>query len=103
MSSAADTDEMSGASPSISTSPRSPEAAPAAPPAASAIVPVYAETATSESDPSFSAIVVVKTSEVVPDPLEYAAESPLSRVSAPLLVTTASPHVHVIVRVSPTP
>ena len=94
---------MSGASPSISTSPRSPEAAPAAPPAASAIVPVYAETATSESDPSFSAIVVVKTSEVVPDPLEYAAESPLSRVSAPLLVTTASPHVQVMVSVSPTP
>ena len=93
----------SGASPSISTSPRSPEAAPAAPPAASAMVPVYAETATSVSDPSPSATVVVKTSEVVPDPLEYAAESPLSRVSAPLLVTTASPHVHVIVRVSPTP
>ena len=48
-----------------------------------------------------SAIVVVKTSDVVPDPLEYAAESPLSRVSAPLLVTTASPHVQVIVRTSP--
>ena len=60
----------SGASPSMMTAPRSPDAAPAAPPAASVMVPVYADTATSASDPSFSAIVVVKTSEVVPEPLE---------------------------------
>ena len=47
--------------------------------------------------------MVVKTREVVPEPLAYAAESPLSKVSAPLLVTTASSHVHVIWSVSPTP
>ena len=93
-----------GTAPSIVTAPRSsvPVAA-AAPPAASAMVPVYAVTERSLDAESPSATVVVKTRAVEPDPLEYAAESPLERVSAPLLVTTASPHVHVIVRTSPTP
>ena len=98
---AIDTADSVGTLASMMTAPRSPEAAAAAPPAASAMVPVYAETATSVSSVSPEATVVVKTSAVEPDPLEYAAESPLSSVSAPLLVTTASPHVHVIVRTSP--
>ena len=59
----------SGASPSTVTDPRSPEAAPAAFPAASAIVPLYELTDRSFESESPSAMVVVKTSAVVPVPL----------------------------------
>ena len=69
MSSAAETEDMSGASPSTVTAPKSPVAAPAAPPAASAIVPPYALTDKSAEAVSPSAIVVVKTKAVEPVPL----------------------------------
>ena len=85
------------------TAPRSPDAAPAAPPAASAIVPPYDETAASDSAVSPSAIVVLNTSEVVPEPLAYAAVSPLFSDRVPSVVTTASSQVQVICSVSPTP
>ena len=51
---------------SMMTAPRSPDAAPAAPPAASAIVPVYAETATSVSSVSPDAIAVSYTHLTLP-------------------------------------
>ena len=68
------------------------------------IVPLYELTDRSLEVASFSAICVVKTSAVEPDPLTYDAVSLLDSVSVGVPVTTtASPQVTVIESVSPTP
>ena len=68
------------------------------------IVPPNDDTERSLDAVSDSAITVVKTRAVLPDPLTYDATSLLDRVRVGVPdTTTASPHVTVIESVSPTP